>query len=215
MKRILVLLAAALLCCGAANAQQTATQVLTLTVNASPVIITTTHLPNAITTTPYSQTVTASGGIGPYTFTVSVGALPAGLTLSAAGVVSGTPTTPGTANFTIQAKDSVNTTATQAFSNVLVYQKLVFTTSSIPTATFGVAYTATVSYTGGIAPFVCSLSTGTLPTGLTITTTGLACTIAGTPTQTGAFTFTLAVADNSQLTLLRINGIMYARLYPR
>jgi hypothetical protein len=53
----------------------------------------------------YSQQLTASGGTGPYTFTVLSGALPAGLTLTAGGLLSGTPTTEGSSPVTIQASD--------------------------------------------------------------------------------------------------------------
>ena len=63
-------------------------------------------LPNGTQGTAYSQTVTASGGTAPYTYSVTVGALPAGLSLnSSTGVISGTPTGSGTSNFTIGATD--------------------------------------------------------------------------------------------------------------
>ena len=63
-------------------------------------------LPNAVVGTAYSQTLTASGGTAPYAFSVVTGTLPAGLSLSAAGVLSGTPTTAGSFTFTIQARDA-------------------------------------------------------------------------------------------------------------
>ncbi|MCH3863159.1 putative Ig domain-containing protein, partial [Campylobacter jejuni] len=54
----------------------------------------------------YSQTVTASGGTGSYSFATTAGSLPPGLTLSAGGVISGTPTAGGTYNFTLTSTDS-------------------------------------------------------------------------------------------------------------
>jgi subtilisin-like proprotein convertase family protein len=65
----------------------------------------------------YNQTITPSGGAGPYTFAVSIGALPDGLTLDAnTGVISGTPTVVNTFNFTVTATDSNNCTGSQAYS---------------------------------------------------------------------------------------------------
>ena len=77
-------------------------------VNAScpSITLSTNTLPGGTVGTAYSQTITASGGAGPYTFNVSSGALPAGLTLDATtGVLSGTPTNTGNATFTVQATD--------------------------------------------------------------------------------------------------------------
>ncbi len=59
--------------------------------------------PNGLVGTVYSQTITATGGTGPYTFAVTAGALPGGLTLAAGGALSGTPTATGTFNFTVEA----------------------------------------------------------------------------------------------------------------
>jgi hypothetical protein len=78
--------------------------------------LTATSLPNGTTTVPYSQTLTASGGQSPYTWTLVSNSLPAGLSLSSGGVISGTPTTAGTTNFIVQVKDNTNAIATQALS---------------------------------------------------------------------------------------------------
>lgn len=64
-------------------------------------------LPNPALGTPYSATVTASGGVGPYTFAVTSGALPQGLVINGnTGAITGTPTSPGNSGFTITATDS-------------------------------------------------------------------------------------------------------------
>ena len=63
-------------------------------------------LPAGTVGTAYSRAITATGGTGPYTFTVASGALPAGLTLTAAGVLAGTPTTAGSNIVTIRGTDA-------------------------------------------------------------------------------------------------------------
>ena len=93
-----------------------------------PPSITTTTLPNASLNVPYSQTLTESGGVSPFTWSVITNVLPPGLSLnSATGIISGIPTTAGSYSFTIQLKDANNTTASQPL-NILV-------TSILPTVT--------------------------------------------------------------------------------
>lgn len=88
------------------------------TITVTPLSVTTTTLPNGTVGTAYSQTLSATGGSAPYTWSVSSGTLPAGLTLNTAGLISGNPTTTGTSPFTVLATDSANpaTTATQSLS---------------------------------------------------------------------------------------------------
>ncbi len=63
----------------------------------------------------YSQTLAASGGSGTYTFTITSGSLPAGLTLGSGGSITGTPTTAGTVSFTAQVSDSAQATSSRQF----------------------------------------------------------------------------------------------------
>ncbi len=74
-----------------------------------------TSLPAATYGTSYSSTITASGGTAPYTYAISTGSLPAGLTLSAPGTISGVPTVTGIFGFTIKATDSQSFTGTQNY----------------------------------------------------------------------------------------------------
>jgi len=89
-----------------------------VTVQAPPVAIATTTLPGGYVGLSYSQTLQATGGSGSYSWSIAPESLPPGLSLSAAGVISGTPTTTGTYTFTVQVTDGT-TTATQSLSIVI------------------------------------------------------------------------------------------------
>ena len=149
-------------------------------------------LPNATTGIAYSQTIPATGGSGSgYTFTVSSGSLPAGLTLSSGGVLSGTPTTVGSYNFTVQVTDLAGDTATCTYS-ITVYGPVSITTTSLPAGTVGVSYSATLAATGGSGSYTWS-ATG-LPGGLSINSSTGA--ISGTPTTAGSpFTVQVTATD--------------------
>jgi sugar lactone lactonase YvrE len=79
-----------------------------------PLNITTATLPNGTNGAAYSQTLTATGGQTPYSWSLTSGTLPPSLTLATNGVISGTPTTNGTFNLTVQVTDALSVTATQA-----------------------------------------------------------------------------------------------------
>src|SRR3954467_11913756 len=68
--------------------------------------------------TPYSETITAQGGTSPYTFAVTSGSLPTGLTMTT-GVISGTPTTAATSTFTVTVTDTASATGSQSFSIIV------------------------------------------------------------------------------------------------
>ena len=136
---------------------------------AQPPPVTTTSLPGGTTGTAYSTTLQASGGTTPYSWSVSAGTLPAGLSLVAStGVISGTPTAAGTASFTVQVTDAANNTGTKALSIAVAAapQPPTVTTTSLPGGTAGTAYSTTLQASGGTTPYSWSVSAGTLPAGL-------------------------------------------------
>ena len=91
-----------------------------ITLTAAPLSISTSaQLAPATLGAAYLQTLAATGGVAPYTWTVIAGTLPAGLTLSQDGVISGTPTTAGSTTVMIQVVDSNGASATQAFTMVV------------------------------------------------------------------------------------------------
>ena len=175
------------------SAAATATAALSITVNAA-VSITTASLPTGEIGSAYSQTLAASDGITPYTWSISVGTLPAGLSLNAStGVISGTPTAVGTTAFTAMVTDSAAHSATKALS-ITVNDNLAVATVSLANGATGVAYSQTLTASGGVAPFTWSMSVGTLSAGLSLNgSTGV---ISGTPTGTGTSSFTVKVTDS-------------------
>lgn len=83
---------------------------------------TTLTLPDGIYNTPYSQTVTASGGVTPYTWSITAGALPTGLNLDVStGAISGTPTIAGSGAFTVQVRGANGYTATKSLAITISY----------------------------------------------------------------------------------------------
>jgi hypothetical protein len=146
---------------------------------------------------PYSFPVTASGGIGALTWQLMSGPLPAGLILNTAtGVISGTPTAAGTFPVTIQVRDSAPTPQTATYTCNIVVVSAPQITAPCPAAGViqGQPYSFPISVTGGQGPFTWQLSSGSLPTGLSLnTSTGL---ISGIPTVSGSFPVTIIVTDS-------------------
>jgi hypothetical protein len=97
---------------------QTNNKGLSITVSVPvSLVVTSASLPNGSVKGAYSEALTASGGIQPYTWSITAGTLPAGLTLNGnTGAITGKPTTQQTANFTVRALDFVGVSATKALS---------------------------------------------------------------------------------------------------
>ncbi|SDD45828.1 Calx-beta domain-containing protein [Aquimonas voraii] len=172
----------------------TVNRAYTLDVAAPTITLNPATLPAASAASSYSQSLSASGAIAPYTFSVSAGALPAGLSLTSAGVLSGTPTAAGTFNFTVTASDANAQTGSQAYTLVVGAPTLTLQPSTLPNGTGSAPYSAQLTATGGNAPYSFSLSAGALPPGVTLATDGA---ISGTPTAAGTFNFTASVTDST------------------
>ena len=157
--------------------------------------ITTSSLPPAIAGQGYNALVSASGGVAPYTWRVSSGSLPPGLSLGSIGSISGTPTVVGSFGFSLQATDSETTpmTSTAQLSITVSPAPLQITTTTLPAGAAGVPYSASLAAQGGAPPYTWSLTSGALPSGLTLDSAG---NISGTPGSTGNFAFTVQAADS-------------------
>lgn len=118
-------------------------------------ITTTCPLPTATQKQAYSQAFAATGGTGPYTWTLFAGSFPTGITMNSAGLVSGTPTGYGVSSFTVQATDSIGTVARKSCQMTVTQQSLNFTdnfnipdTSGPPYTNLGVKWSVTVDAPG-------------------------------------------------------------------
>jgi len=147
--------------------------------------------PAGWTHTVYGDTLTESGGTAPFTWSVSSGSLPAGISLSADGNLSGTPTATGTSSFTVQVTDANSQSATEATS-ITVSAGVSTTFAAPPGALVNTAYTDTLTATGGTTPYTWSVNAGSLPSGITLTSAGV---LAGTPTTAGSYSFSVNVID--------------------
>ncbi len=177
----------------------TASNAYTLTVSAPTVTLVPVSLASGTVASSYSQSLIASGGTSPYAYAVTTGALPAGLSLSPTGGLSGTPTAGGTFNFTITATDSSTGTgpytASNAYTLIIGAPTIVVTPAFVATATVGASYSQTVTASGGTSSYNFAITAGALPAGISLNgTTGI---LSGTPTAGGTFNFTVTATDSS------------------
>ncbi len=183
---------------------------------ARPLSITTASpLPGGKVGEEYTTSLAAVGGKLPYTWSIESGSLPEGLSLSASGVISGTPARYGIAQFSVRVSDSQqpHETQTALFTISVAPADLQITTSSLPDGTEGVFYEQMLQAAGGVAPFRWSVSVGALPDGLILNSdTGR---IAGTPTNAaiGVLSFTVIVFD-SQVPASRTTRDFFIRIAP-
>lgn len=149
-------------------------------------------LPAAFQNKPYNTNLTATGGTAPYTFVLTTGMLPPGLSLSPSGVLSGTPTDPGNYRFTISATAN-GCAGTRVYTLGVGCVAMIVQPGTLPAAKKDVPYTQSLTSSGGAAPYRYTIANGQLPTGLSLSTDGI---LTGTPTQSGTFQFAVTVQDS-------------------
>jgi len=155
--------------------------------------------PDGTTTYPYPGYTfsVASGGTPPFTWSLTQGPLPPGLTLTN-GAISGTPTAQGPFPITVTATDSANPAESASIQFTLTVNNppppVVNATPAPPVGTNGNGYGYQFTATGGFLPLSWAVTSGSLPPGLSLSSTGA---VSGTATAAGTFTFTVTVTDSA------------------
>lgn len=189
---VLVLLALVLPSCGGGGS-------IRVSITDGRLEITTLQLQSGCVGKTYNVQLTAIGGAQPYTWSIVLGNLPAGLTLNAtSGALTGTPTQVGTFSFTVQVKDSSllqQGNSLESLSIEVAPPPLVIIPSSLPVGAFGQTYNFQLQASGGVPPYTWMIIDGALPSNLALDpSTGL---ISGTAAMMGTFSFTVQVTDSS------------------
>jgi hypothetical protein len=159
-------------------------------------------LPNAVAGTAYTETFTFTGGGTPLTITAPSGT-PAGLTFNAgtsSAVLTGNPTTPATGSFEIQVVNGSGQVVTLTYALRILPSSagLSLSPTTLPNGIKAVTYDQTLTVSGGTAPFTWTTISGSLPPGLTLSTsTSSSNAITGAPTTSGTFPFTIQITDSS------------------
>ena len=167
------------------------TNALAIQVQPPAVQITTSSLPAYTAGTSYTQTLTATGGTPPFTWSLGSGSLPPGLALDSGGTIRGTATAAGSYTFSVRVTDRAGATATRGYS-VTINGAVIIETSSLADALIGASYSQPLRADAGTPPYVWSLTSGAMPDGITLDSAG---SLSGTPTAVGSFGFTLRVVD--------------------
>ena len=156
--------------------------------------------------TVYNETITQSGSLGStFTYTVSSGSLPPGITLAANGTLSGTGTATGTYTFDVTMTDNQGCSVTVTYTIDVVCPVIIINQTIVDTIFATVPYTTTLTQTGGTAPYTYAVTNGTLPTGITLGTDGV---LSGTSTNGGIFTITVTVTDANGCTATQVFTIV-------
>ncbi len=162
----------------------------------APVLtITTSTLGSGNVGSPYSAGLSATGGFSPYMWSIAAGSPPAGLSLSSAGILSGTPTVPGSFSFGAMVTDTSGGVRTATIAITIQPAPLSITTGALPVGINGSPYPAQVfNATGGAGSYTWAVSGGTLPATFALSSGG---SLTGNPSGTGSFSFTVKVTDSA------------------
>jgi large repetitive protein len=156
----------------------------------------------------YTDRLRVAGGTSPFTWSISSGSLPPGVSISSsAGLLSGRPTRAGTFTFTVKVTDSSGLSATEARSIIIAAPAPSLTFAAPPRGWTHTVYRDRLSATRGTTPYRFSVSTGSLPAGLSLSASGV---IRGTPTATGTFSFSVKLTDANGQTTTKATSVTIA-----
>jgi hypothetical protein len=175
-----------------------ATKLISITINPELTIITD-SFPDGMTYTPYSQTLVASGGTPPYTWSIDAGSLPDGLQLDpSSGSITGMPLWDSGSSFTVWVTDAQNHYVTKTMSITIIPNDLAIVTASLPDGMEHAPYSQALVASGGTPPYTWSIDAGSLPTGLTLDPSSG--NITGYPyNASGISSFTVELTDSPGL----------------
>lgn len=160
---------------------------------AQDITVTPSSVPTPAVGVPYSVTFVGSDGVAPYQFLVSVGMLPAGLSLSSSGDLTGTPSTAQPYSFTITVSDALGRELDLVAAGSITGG---LTVTPPPVLVANAAYSGPIQVAGGTSPYTFAINSGALPPGMALGPNGL---LSGTPTTPGLYTLVIQVTDANGL----------------
>jgi hypothetical protein len=188
-----------------ASGTASVTKALSLAPTAA-VAVTTNSLAVGLVGVTYSASLAATGGTKSYVWDLVSGTLPPGLNL-VGGKISGTPTTRGSYPFVVSVTDTAGRSATSATVTLTVSVPLQITTTALPGATKGVAYSLQLAGDGGIAPYTWAFSSRTIPAGMSLSSSG---TLSGTPTVAGTYSLSIKMTAKNRASVTKTFSLVIA-----
>lgn len=160
---------------------------------ADPLRLLSPALPMAALGQAYSASLGAAGASPPYVFSLALGPLPDGISLSAEGAIRGVPTKSGQFPFSYRVRDSRDAVLLGNATLIVQGTRLSLVSSSLPTAQKDVPYQYALQPSGGTGPYRFSVVGSGLPAGISLSQAGL---LSGTPTAAGDFPFRVQISDS-------------------
>lgn len=158
----------------------------------SPITVNPPALPGGYLGVPYSQTITSAGGVSPYSYWITMGTVPPGLTLAPNGLLSGTPTTLGDYSFQVGSQDLWGCLGYSPLYSVKICPVITLSPPSLPDGMVEVAYSQNITASGGTAPYTYAITSGSLPSGFVLDPSGL---LSGSTSFPGNYSFTITATD--------------------
>ncbi len=178
---------------GSATARSQPIQICSISPDA-PLTIVTREVPVAVAGQEFSFQLIAVGGTatgtGGYAWTGS--GLPEGIDVTPSGALAGTPVAAGTTDATVRVTAGTTTVERALTIEVVANARLQIDPVLLPSGVFGMAYDASLTASGGLAPVSWTLDSGNLPPGITL---GLDGRVFGTPAEVGRFRFVVEARD--------------------